>query len=343
MIGFYMSTLKRDAKIHLIEKALRGLAPHRLRCHLCPRACSVNRQMGERGFCGIGRLPVVSHSCLHFGEEPPLSGYYDYKEDVSTGSSSSGSGTIFFAGCNLRCIFCQNYQISHQIHGSITSIEALASAIVSLQEKGALNINLVTPTHIILPLLEALKIAFSRGLRIPLVYNTSAYESIETIAQLSGIVDIYLPDFKYFNEETARRLSSAPDYPERASEAIKEMYNQVGNLELDGEGTARKGMIIRHLLLPNHSQESCSILEWIAANLSNQVAVSLMSQFSPCTTVPDEINRGITKAEYERVRARAEELGFENLYLQPFTFEPEDHLLPDFERDDPFPWGDHEP
>lgn len=339
IIDFSMSTQKIDAKIHLIEKALKELAPHRVRCHLCPRACNVNRQMGERGFCGIGDLPVVSHSCLHFGEEPPLSGYYDYKGDVSTGSRSSGSGAIFFAGCNLKCNFCQNYQISRQIHGSITSIEALASGIFSLQEKGALNINLVTPTHVILPVLEALKIATSHGLKLPLVYNTSAYESYETIAQLSGIVDIYLPDFKYFNKETARRFSSAPDYPERASEAIKEMYAQVGNLELDGEGSARKGMIIRHLILPNYTEESCSILEWIAANLSNQVPVSLMSQFFPCDSVPDEINRRITRGEYERVIARAEQIGFENLYLQPFTFEPDDHLLPDFERDDPFSWG----
>jgi putative pyruvate formate lyase activating enzyme len=342
MIDVYMSMQKKYAKIQLIDKALNGLAAHHLRCRLCPRACSVNRQMGERGFCGIGSLPVVSHFCLHFGEEPPLSGYYDYKGDVSTGSSSSGSGAIFFAGCNLKCIFCQNYQISRRIHGSIASIEALASAILSLQERGALNINLVTPTHVILPTLEALKIAFSHGLRIPLVYNTSAYESIETIAQLSGIVDIYLPDFKFFNEETARRFSNAPDYPERASEAIKGMYAQVGNLELDGEGNARKGMIVRHLILPDHTEESCSILEWISANLSNQVPVSLMSQFYPCNTVPDEINRRITREEYERVRARAEEIGFENLYLQAFSFEPDDHLLPDFEREDPFPWGNRE-
>jgi len=343
MIDFCVSTQKTDTKVQLIEKALKVLAPHRVSCRLCPRACSVNRQMGERGFCGIGELPIVSHSCLHLGEEPPLSGYYDYKRNVGTGSRSSGSGAIFFAGCNLKCCFCQNYQISHQIHGSVTSIDALASCMISLQEKGALNINLVTPTHVILPVLEALKIAFSRGLKLPLVCNTSAYESYETMAQLSGIVDIYLPDFKYFSKETARRFSGAPDYPERASEAIKEMYAQKGNLELDEEGNARKGMIIRHLILPNHTEESCSILEWIAANLSTQVPVSLMSQYYPCTTVPDEINRKITAEEYERVLARAEELGFENLYIQPFAFEPYDHLLPDFERDDPFSWSNREP
>jgi len=206
-----MSTQKIDAKIRLIEQALKELAPHRVRCHLCPRACTVDRRMGEKGFCGIGGLPIVAHSCLHFGEEPPLSGYYDYKGDVSTGSRSSGSGAIFFAGCNLKCIFCQNYQISHHLQGSITSIESLSATFLSLQEKGALNINLVTPTHVILPILQSLKIATSHGLRLPLVYNTSAYESYETIAQLSGIVDIYLPDFKYFNTDTASRFSNAPD------------------------------------------------------------------------------------------------------------------------------------
>ena len=203
--------------------------------------------------------------------------------------------------------------------------------------------SLTLPTHVIIPILQALKNALSRGLRLPLVYNTSAYESYETIAQLSGIVDIYLPDFKYFNRDTARRFSSAPDYPERASEALKEMYAQVGNLEVDGEGNALKGMIIRHLILPDRTEESCSILEWIAADLSNQVPVSLMSQFYPPTTVPDEINRGITKDEYESVVARAEEIGLKNIYLQPSIFETGDHLLPDFEKDDPFDWSNHKP
>jgi len=338
-----MSMQKRDLKVRLIDKALKVLSPHRVSCHLCPRACGVNRRMGERGFCGIGELPIVSHSCLHFGEEPPLSGCYDYKRNVEMGSRSSGSGAIFFAGCNLKCVFCQNYQISHLIRGSVTSIHALASSMNSLQEKGALNINLVTPTHVILPILEALKIAYFCGLQLPLVYNTSAYESHETIAQLSGIVDIYLPDFKYFSNDIARRLSNALDYAEKATKAIREMYDQVGNLEVDEQGNAVRGMIIRHLILPTYTDDSCAILEWIATNLSKQVPVSLMSQFYPCTMVPDEINRKITAEEYKKVLVRAEELGFENLYIQPFTFELDDHLLPDFERDDPFSWSSHEP
>jgi len=341
MIDRHMSTQKRDAKIRLIDKALTALAPHRVKCHLCPRNCLVNRQRGETGFCGVGDLPIVSHSCLHFGEEPPLSGYYDYRGEVPTGSRLSGSGAIFFAGCNLQCMFCQNYQISHHVRGCISSIELLASRMNSLQRQGALNINLVTPTHIIIPILEALKSAMSRGLQLPIVYNTSAYESDKVISQLSGIVDIYLPDFKYFSSETAQRFSFAPDYPQKAAEVIKEMYSQVGNLQLGKEGNAVKGMIIRHLILPNHAEESCSILEWIAANLSTQVTVSLMSQFHPCTRLPEEINRTITVEEYESVAAKAEELGFENLYLQPAAFGVNDHLLPDFEKDDPFSWSNH--
>jgi putative pyruvate formate lyase activating enzyme len=330
---------KNSAKLPLIDGALRELAHSYSRCRLCPRMCHVNRHVGETGFCGVAEHPVVSHYCLHFGEEPPLSGYCDYNRDIKTGSRSTGSGAVFFAGCNLKCIYCQNHQISWEVRGSIASPDRLSSIFLLLQEKGALNINLVTPTHVILPILEALRISLSRGLEIPIVYNTSAYDTYETIARLSGIIDIYLPDLKYLRKETARRLSNAPDYPERACEAIKEMYAQVGDLVLDGEGNARSGIIMRHLVLPGYVDESCAILEWIAGNLSTRVCVSLMSQFSPCTAMPDEINRRITKQEYETVLRRAVEIGFENLYLQPSIFESDDHLLPDFERDDPFSWG----
>ena len=335
-IDLSVSMQKKDEKIGLIEDTLGELAHNRSNCHLCPRTCHVNRYKGEKGFCGVGDLPVVSTSCLHFGEEPCLSGYYDYKENVETGSSLSGSGAVFFAGCNLRCVFCQNYQISWQTRGSVVSPKRLASIFVSLQEKKALNINLVTPTHVILPILEALKRAIVLGLEIPLIYNTGSYDSYETILKLAGIIDIYLPDFKYIKKDTARRYSNAPDYPEKATEVIKEMYRQVGNLEIDDEGNAKKGLIIRHLILPGCKEESCAILEWIAANLSSQVSLSLMSQFHPCNKVPDEINREISREEYDRVLAKAEDLGFENVYMQPYQFSSEDHLLPDFNRDDPF-------
>jgi len=331
---------KREEKISLIEEALSELAANNSDCHLCPRSCHVNRRRGETGFCGVGNLPVVSTSCLHFGEEPCLSGYYDYKDNVNTGSSLSGSGTVFFAGCNLRCIFCQNYQISWKIHGSVVSPERLASIFLFLQEKKALNINLVTPTHVILPILEALKRSFALGLKIPVVYNTSAYDSYETISKLAGIIDIYLPDFKYIRKDTAFSYAKAPDYPERAAEVITEMYRQVGNLELDNEGNAKKGLIIRHLVLPGCKEESCAILEWIAANLSTQAYLSLMSQFHPSNNVPDEINRVILEEEYNEVLCRAEELGFENVYIQPHPFSSEDHLLPDFDRENPFSWDE---
>jgi len=327
---------KKDQKIGLIEDLLGELADSNSDCHLCPRSCHVNRRKGEKGFCGVGDFPVVSTSCLHFGEEPCLSGYYDYKNSIRTGSSRSGSGTVFFAGCNLRCIFCQNYQISWKIHGSIVSPERLASILLSLQEKRALNINLVTPTHVIVPILAALKRSIALGLKIPIVYNTGAYDLHETISKLDGIIDIYLPDLKYIKKDTAIRYANAPDYPERATEVIKEMYRQVGNLEFDSEGNAKKGLIIRHLILPGCREESCAILDWIATNLSTQVCLSLMSQFHPCNNLPDEINRGILKEEYKRVLGKAEGLGFENVYTQPYPFSPEDHLLPDFDRANPF-------
>jgi putative pyruvate formate lyase activating enzyme len=303
--------------------------------------CHVNRDKGEIGFCGVGNRAIVAHYCLHFGEEPFLSGYYDYTKNLQTKSSLSGSGAVFFAGCNLKCIYCQNYQISWQISGAFVSPDTLASIFLVLQEKKALNINLVTPTHVILPILEALKRAFALGLTIPIVYNTSAYDSYETIVHLDGIIDIYLPDFKYIMNDSARRLSKAPDYPDKAITAIKEMYRQVGNLEIDNEGNAKRGLIIRHLILPGHMEESCAILEWIAANISTKVYLSLMSQFYPCNNVPEEINREISKDEYDGVLAKAEELGFENVYMQTHAFASKEHLVPDFSKDNSFSWEEN--
>ncbi|MBN1226833.1 MAG: radical SAM protein [Deltaproteobacteria bacterium] len=328
-----------DKKIDLIDKALNDLEENLFSCNLCPRKCHVNRGKGEIGACGVGALPIVSSYNLHFGEEPCLSGYYDYSENKKTQSSLCGSGTVFFSGCNLRCVYCQNYQISWHINGSIFSVDDLASAFLSLQKRKSLNINLVTPTHVIIPILKALKRSFEHGLSIPLVYNTSAYDSYETISKLNGIVDIYLPDFKYFNNNTSLRLSNAPDYPEKAADAIKEMYRQVGNLEIDDEGNAKKGLLIRHLVLPNHVDESCRILEWIAKNLLNDVSLSIMSQYYPCYKAPEDINRRIFAEEYATVLKKAEKLGFENVYTQPAPFQSKDHFIPDFESDDVFPWN----
>ncbi|UCH08048.1 MAG: radical SAM protein [Deltaproteobacteria bacterium] len=329
---------KTDARIDRIEAALSDLSGHTRDCHLCPRQCHVDRERGAIGYCGVGTKSTVSHSCLHFGEEPCLSGYYDYKANIKTGTSLSGSGTVFFAGCNLKCSFCQNYQISWQAHGSPLSCSSLASVYLRLQKKTALNINLVTPTHAILPILESLKRALEQGLHLPIVYNTGAYDSYETIARLAGIIDVYLPDFKYMKRDTSIRFSRAPDYPERAAEAIKEMYRQVGDLELDDTGHAKKGLIVRHLILPGCSDESCAILEWLATRISTEVCVSLMSQFRPSRAAPDRIGRGIFREEYDAVLSKVEELGFENVYFQPFPFNAEDHLVPDFHRDDPFCW-----
>jgi putative pyruvate formate lyase activating enzyme len=327
---------KADEKIYLIENALNGLADNYSSCRLCPRECGVNRKIGEIGFCGIGSLPVVANHCLHFGEEPCLSGYSDCENDDKSRSSLSGSGTVFFSGCNLGCLFCQNYQISKQIYGTRVSPENLASIFLSLQRNKALNINLVTPTHVIVPILDALKRAISLGLDIPVVYNTGAYDSPETIKMLSGIIDIYLPDLKYIKKGTSLKYSKAPDYPEKATGAITEMYRQVGNLEIDSEGNAKKGLIIRHLMLPGHKEESCAILEWMAANLSRDVCLSLMSQFHPCNDVPDDINRPISAEEYYEVLNRAEDLGFENIYFQESPSISENYLLPDFDMENPF-------
>jgi len=332
---------KRDQKIRLTKNAIDALSDNRSDCHLCPRMCHVNRDKGEIGFCGVDNSAFVAHHCLHFGEEPCLSGYYDYTKNLQTKSSLSGSGAVFFSGCNLKCIYCQNYQISWKVYGTSLSPDKLASIFLVLQEKKALNINLVTPTHVILPILEALKRAFTLGLNIPIVYNTGAYDSYETILTLDGIIDIYLPDFKYLRNDSARRLSNAPDYPDKAITAIKEMYRQVGNLEIDNEGNAKKGLIIRHLILPGHMKESCTILEWIATNISTKVYLSLMSQFYPCNDVPDEINREISKDEYDGVLAKAEELGFENVYMQTHAFASKEHLVPDFSKDNPFSWEEN--
>jgi len=332
---------KRDQKIHLIRNAIDALSDNGSDCHLCPRMCHISRDKGEIGFCGVGNRALVAHYCLHFGEEPCLSGYYDYKKNLQTKSSLSGSGAIFFAGCNLKCIYCQNYQISWQVSGAFVSPDKLASIFLVLQEKKALNINLVTPTHLILPILEALEKAFALGLNIPIVYNTSAYDSYDTIIHLDGIIDIYLPDFKYLRNDSAGRFSNAPDYPDKAIRAIKEMYRQVGNLEIDNEGNAKRGLIIRHLILPGHMEESCTILEWIAANISTKVDLSLMSQFYPCNTVPDEINREISKDEYDGVLNKSEELGFENVYMQTHVFASKEHLVPDFRKKNPFSWEEN--
>ncbi len=275
-------------------------------CRLCPRECGVDRLRGERGFCRAGAEPTVASWNVHPWEEPPISG-------------TRGSGTIFFSGCTGRCIFCQNYPISQLGVGNTVSIRRLAEMMLELQDRGCHNINLVTPTHFVPQILAALSIAIERGLRLPLVYNTSGYERVETLRLLEGVVDIYLPDAKYADDETARWLSGFVRYVEANHAALKEMFRQVGDeLILDGEGVARRGLIIRHLVLPNGLAGTQEVLNWIAENLSPRVHISLMDQYFPAYKAVGHpiLGRKITAEEYEEALRAFEDAGLERGWMQ---------------------------
>lgn len=335
----YSRIMDATGKIRRIERALESLSAQERACQLCPRECGADRASGEKGFCQGGRDAAVSHALLHYGEEPVLSGSPDGAEPKAPNDRPvRGSGTIFFTGCNLKCCFCQNYQLSWLGQGKTVTAEELARMMIRLQAEGALNINLVSPSHLILPILRALRIAYELGLAIPLVYNSSGYEKADVIRHLEGIIDVYLPDLKYFSAEAADRYSAAPDYFSHASQAIREMHRQKPRLVLDGTETAREGLIIRHLVLPGLTKDSVAILEWLAENLSSEVCLSLMSQYHPCFNAPEELRRPLRPEEYQEVLARAEELGLETIFTQPELFSPEDHLIPDFSLPEPFRW-----
>ncbi|MCX6561675.1 MAG: radical SAM protein [Candidatus Aminicenantes bacterium] len=319
-----------DALIARIDRALDALAGRESACDLCPRDCGADRAADAAGVCGIGRGAGLAQALLHYGEEPVLSG--------PEGPPGRGSGTLFFTGCNLKCLFCQNHQISWSRAGRPVSDADLAEAMLRLQADGAYNINLVSPSHVILPILRALRLARGGGLNLPLVWNSNGYEKEAVVARLSGIVDVYLPDLKYVSPRLAARYSGAADYFERASAALQEMYLQQPDLVLDSGGLAQHGMIIRHLVLPGCEEDSLAALEWIAGSLSPSVGLSLMSQYHPCHKAPPELRRGVTSEEYGRILARAETLGFESLFAQPEVFAPDEHLIPDFDRDRPFRW-----
>lgn len=255
-------------------------------CTLCPRECHVDRTSGERGFCRTGDRPFISSWAPHFGEEKPLVGRY-------------GSGTIFFGNCNLGCLFCQNYSISHLGEGAEISHEKLSDIMLSLQNSNCHNINLVTPTHQIPAIIKTVKIASETGLRIPLVYNCGGYESLETLRILRGIVDIYMPDFKYSDKEYSSKYSDADDYPGVVKQAIKEMHRQVGDLQLD-EGIAMKGLLIRHLVLPDGVAGTPEIIRFIAEKISKETYINIMDQYHPCFNAFDNppLNRRITAREY---------------------------------------------
>lgn len=276
-------------------------------CELCPRRCRVNRLDGERSVCGFGELPVVASWNVHPWEEPPISG-------------TRGSGTVFFSGCTGRCLFCQNYPISQLRHGQQVSHERLAAMMLELQnKKHCHNINYVTPTHFIPAILAAVDIAAARGLHIPLVYNTSGYESVESLQLLDGVIDIYLPDAKYADDTIARQLSGFADYVEHNHAALKEIYRQMGDeLVLDEHGIAQRGMIIRHLVLPENLAGTPQVLRWIANALSPRVHVSLMDQYFPAhkAHAHPQLNRKITLEEYEAALDAFDAAGLENGWMQ---------------------------
>ena len=288
-------------------------------CNICPHNCEINRLNGEVGRCKATDKVKVALASIHNFEEPCISG-------------KKGSGTVFFSNCNLRCIFCQNYKISQLGLGKEISIEELADIFIDEQNKNVENINLVTPTMYVYQIIEAIKIARSKGLYIPIVYNSNGYENVETIKKLKGYIDIYLPDLKYSNDKISYKYSGIKHYFESATAAIKEMYNQVGNPVLDENGIMKKGLIIRHLVLPNNLQNSKDILKWINDNIDKKVFVSIMAQYFPThkSNQFPEINRKLTKDEYEEIENYLYSLELDNGYIQELG-EHEEEYVPDFE------------
>ncbi len=291
-------------------------------CDLCPQRCGVDRLSGEVGFCGVGYNVPVSSVLPHHGEEPALSGY-------------AGAGTIFFAGCNMRCCYCQNYQISRRLEPAHEmSPEELADAMLRLQDRGCHNVEFVTPSHVVAQILEAIAIAVERGLELPIVYNSGGYDSLDILQELEGVVDVYLPDLKYSDEGVARRLSHAKGYWGVATASIREMVRQVGALETDAEGVAVRGVIVRHLVLPNGLSGSEKVLRFLAT-LNPRPAVSLMAQYYPVGVCSDPLlGRTITPSEYEPVRRLLEDLDLTDGWVQELS----SHAVfrPDFAREEPF-------
>lgn len=288
-------------------------------CDVCPRECGVDRFGGVTGFCRTGREAVVASACVHRGEEPPLSG-------------TRGSGTIFFANCNLRCVFCQNHQISQGwLVAGGGGAEWLARTMLDLQDEGCHNINFVSPSHVVPQIVEALLVAVPRKLRLPLVYNTNAYDPVDILHELDGIVDIYLPDLKYASDEAGARFSAVRDYVTVARDAIREMCRQVGDeLVRAPDGTALRGLIVRHLVLPGGLAGTRESLTWIARHLSTRVTLSLMSQYYPAHHASQYpvLSRRTTAAEYAGALRLARDLGFEHVWAQDSL--AQSHYRPDF-------------
>jgi putative pyruvate formate lyase activating enzyme len=292
-------------------------------CSICPRNCRADRINNNKGFCGENAAVRVARASLHMWEEPCISG-------------SKGSGTVFFMGCNLKCVFCQNRSIAlgERKNGRELTIRQLSRLFLLLQEKNAHNINLVTPSHFVPQIAEALVEAKYNGLTIPIVYNTSSYEKIETLKMLEGLVDIYLPDLKYFDREISARYSNAPDYFDYACKAVAEMVRQVGKPVFDEEGIMRKGVIIRHMIMPGHTLDSRRLIRYIYEKYGDDVYISIMNQYTPPSELSgyDEIKRKVTKREYEKVINFCLSLGVENAFIQEGDTASES-FIPDFEDD----------
>ena len=286
------------------------------KCDICPRECKVNRIEGQVGNCKASDKIEISLVSLHMYEEPCISG-------------ENGSGTIFFSHCNLHCMFCQNYEISQNINkGREITIEELSDIMINQQEKGAHNINLVTPTMYANHIKEAIKIAKEKGLNIPIIYNSNGYEKVETLKELEGYIDVYLPDLKYYSDEIAIKYSKAPNYFEVASKAILEMVRQVGSPKFDENGIIQKGVMIRHLVLPNHIQNTKNILKWIKENIPEEVYINVMAQYFPTYKAKEDdlINRKLTRKEYKEIEKYFYLLDFKNGYIQELGEHEEEYV-----------------
>jgi len=294
----YLRTFRKGLFQERIEKAFQILE----KCTCCPRNCEVNRIKGEKGYCRGGYLPKVSSYSPHFGEEKPLVGHH-------------GSGTIFLTHCNLRCLFCQNYSISHLGEGQRISFERLAGMMIELQSLGCHNINFVTPSHFVPQILKALPLAIEKGLSVPLVYNTGGYDSLETLKLLDGVFDIYMPDFKFSGENAAKEYSNAADYPQVARCAFTEMQRQVGDLLLDERGIALRGLLVRHLVLPLGLAGTEEVMHFLASEISKNVYVNIMDQYYPCGKIPfnSPMARRITQDEYKAALEAAKKEGITRL------------------------------
>lgn len=285
------------------------------KCEICPHKCKINREIGNIGRCKANDKVKIALYSIHKFEEPCITG-------------NNGSGTVFFSNCNLNCIYCQNYEISQLGKGKEITINELADIFIELQNKNVENINLVTPTSYALHIIEAIKIAKRNGLKIPIIYNTNAYENVDTLKLLEGYIDVYLPDLKYYDNELGKKYSKIDNYFDIATKAIKEMYRQVGTTKINESGIIQRGVMIRHLVLPNNIENSRNILKWIKENIDEKVYINIMAQYFPTYKAKEDevLNRKLTKREYEEIENYVYELGIENGYMQELGEHEEEYV-----------------